>query len=94
MGSTITFPIKAPTRQMLYPLSYRGTFKAEHVSISKTDVNRDASADAMGSSRGVFTLVAKQKEIARRGDLFSRTREIELMQRVCVLWSQRTRDGH
>ena len=25
----ITFPIKAPTRQMLYPLSYRGlTFKA------------------------------------------------------------------
>ena len=23
------FPIKAPTRQMLYPLSYRGTFKHE-----------------------------------------------------------------
>ena len=28
MGSDRTFPIKAPTRQMLYPLSYRGTFKS------------------------------------------------------------------
>src|SRR5215213_935701 len=28
MGSDRKFPIKAPTRQMLYPLSYRGTFKA------------------------------------------------------------------
>src|SRR6185436_752638 len=27
MGSDRIFPIKAPTRQMLYPLSYRGTFK-------------------------------------------------------------------
>ena len=27
MGSRPHFPIKAPTRQMLYPLSYRGTFK-------------------------------------------------------------------
>src|SRR6185295_940517 len=27
MGSDRTFPIKAPTRQMLYPLSYRGTIK-------------------------------------------------------------------
>src|SRR4029453_5217001 len=26
-GSLPHFPIKAPTRQMLYPLSYRGTFK-------------------------------------------------------------------
>src|ERR1043165_5016950 len=25
-GFQIAFPIKAPTRQMLYPLSYRGTF--------------------------------------------------------------------
>jgi hypothetical protein len=32
------FPIKAPTRQMLYPLSYRGTFKFQHVSTSKTYV--------------------------------------------------------
>jgi len=28
MGSDHTFPIKAPTRQMLYPLSYRGTCKS------------------------------------------------------------------
>ena len=35
------FPIKAPTRQMLYPLSYRGTFQwLSHVSTSKTGVNR------------------------------------------------------
>jgi hypothetical protein len=27
MGSDRKFPIKAPTRQMLYPLSYGGTFK-------------------------------------------------------------------
>src|SRR5215218_4479213 len=33
------FPIKAPTRQMLYPLSYRGTIKSQHVSTSKTYVN-------------------------------------------------------
>ena len=26
MGSTDDFPIKAPTRQMLYPLSYRGIY--------------------------------------------------------------------
>lgn len=58
MGSTTTFPIKAPTRQMLYPLSYRGTFKALHVSTSKTDVNRCR-----------LTLIT-QKEIAREGDLF------------------------
>ena len=61
MGSPTAFPIKAPTRQMLYPLSYRGTFKAEHVSISKTDVNRDASADAMGSSRGVSRSLLNKK---------------------------------
>ena len=37
------FPIKAPTRQMLYPLSYRGTFKFQHVSTSKTYVKRAAA---------------------------------------------------
>src|SRR5215213_1520494 len=37
------FPIKAPTRQMLYPLSYRGTLKSEHVSTSKTYVKRAAA---------------------------------------------------
>ena len=58
MGSDHTFPIKAPTRQMLYPLSYRGTFKAQHVSTSKTDVNRVKAAQI------------KQKEIAHAGDLF------------------------
>ena len=26
MGSQNDFPIKAPTRQMLYPLSYRGIY--------------------------------------------------------------------
>ena len=36
---------------------------------------------------------ANKKEIALGGDLFSGTREIKLMQRVCALWSQRTRDG-
>jgi hypothetical protein len=47
----------------------------------------------MGSSRGVFTFVAKQKEIARGATSFNRTRKIEITQRVCVLWFQRTRDG-
>lgn len=38
------FPIKAPTRQMLYPLSYRGTFQnTRHVSKSKSSVNRTRS---------------------------------------------------
>ena len=44
MGSDRTFPIKAPTRQMLYPLSYRGKFKALHVSTSKIYVNRVQSS--------------------------------------------------
>src|SRR6185369_15105112 len=38
------FPIKAPTRQMLYPLSYRGTIKRRHVSKSKNSVNRTRSS--------------------------------------------------
>src|SRR5688572_15368011 len=38
------FPIKAPTRQMLYPLSYRGTLNwPSHVSTSKTYVNASES---------------------------------------------------
>jgi len=61
------FPIKAPTRQMLYPLSYRGTFKAQHVSTSKTYVNRDAT----GLSGGVFTFAANKKRSPSMGDLFS-----------------------
>ena len=58
------FPIKAPTRQMLYPLSYRGTFKKQwHVSTSKSDVKRDATGLSVEFCAGRYT----QKEIARRG---------------------------
>ena len=60
MGSTDDFPIKAPTRQMLYPLSYRGTFqKLWHVSTSKSDVNRANNVQKLN-----------KKEIAPTGDLF------------------------
>src|SRR6185295_15113545 len=75
------FPIKAPTRQMLYPLSYRGTFKRSHVSKSKNSVNRTRSAH-----------LANKKRSPRVGDLFKKIRELTVTQRA-VLWSQRTRDG-
>ena len=70
------FPIKAPTRQMLYPLSYRGTFsKLWHVSTSKIYVNR-----------GVNLNQDKQKEIAHEGDLFEINRDKAYAARVWC-WS-------
>src|SRR6185503_441143 len=47
----IAFPIKAPTRQMLYPLSYRGTIKRRHVSKSKNSVNRTRSSQQANKKR-------------------------------------------
>ena len=72
------FPIKAPTRQMLYPLSYRGTFQ-KHCMVARSSERENSTGH-------------KKRSPARAISL-SRTREIELMQRACVLWFQRTRDG-
>ena len=76
------FPIKAPTRQMLYPLSYRGTFKLRHVSKSKNGVNRTLSPDQTNKKRSPSV-----------GDLLVKIPEIKLTPRECVPWFQRTRDG-
>src|SRR5687768_12902104 len=56
------FPIKAPTRQMLYPLSYRGTFQlGTHVSTSSFS-HKNARESFL---RLYFGKKNKQKEIAR-----------------------------
>jgi len=61
MGSR-SFPIKAPTRQMLYPLSYRGiAFNGRGMLTPVVDlVNHGHSSKN------------HEKEIAREGDLFSK----------------------
>jgi|GEM_PF-5869417 len=81
------FPIKAPTRQMLYPLSYRGKFKqiVWHVNTSKTDVNRLRDAQRSTEIPICFYVTSmlfgcafvagdKQKEIAQGGRPLLRNR--------------------
>jgi hypothetical protein len=62
------FPIKAPTRQMLYPLSYRGTFqKLWHVSTSKNEVKRVHRLRRLQNDRcNLWT----KKRSPKVGDLF------------------------
>ena len=81
------FPIKAPTRQMLYPLSYRGTFNqiVRHVNTSKTDVNRSDEPQTSTEFGYCFYvpcaslwLKTNKKRSPKVGDLFLKIREISL----------------
>jgi hypothetical protein len=60
MGSKINFPIKAPTRQMLYPLSYRG------INNGGPDVSTLLTV-LVNFGRAVKIETLQEKEIAQRG---------------------------
>jgi hypothetical protein len=64
----LTFPIKAPTRQMLYPLSYRGALPmSRDVSMSTAiRVNRDTN----GQTRISLAPFKIKETVPQKGGLY------------------------
>ena len=69
------FPIKAPTRQMLYPLSYRGTIQKS--------IGMLARQRSMSTARCCHQ--TNKKRSPKVGDLFSKPERFFTTQRGCVL---------